>query len=363
MTSVRPLSEEIVKNLNDYDYQTFLIGASVPHTILDNDDELRSRFKIKGRDSVKSQITKMLSQAVKLETGKEINYSKPDLTVLASLTDKQISVNVRSLWLSGKYVKLKRGLPQRSLTCEICNGLGCAGCGYRGSSPDSIQARITNFLASTFGGETCNFVWMGSEDENSLVRTPGRPFYVEVVKPRKRFAMKDRLAQKKTKVPFFRSKEILIRDLELLDKKVTEIPTFEIQAKVFLRKKPESPPLETGQIRAMESKFTKAGVSVRLSRKFRTVQKEIHWIRVKAKDAGESVEVKVSCDGGVPLKKLISGQDDTVSPNLGQYLGSYEIDRARPFDVLRVTIKAGSGVNSKDVSGRVSALAVPELEE
>ena len=131
MTLVKPLSDDIVVELKKYDYDTFLVGASVPHTILDNDDELRSRFKIKGRDSIKSQITKMLSQKVKTQTGKTVNYSKPDLTILASMGDRQISINLRSIWLAGKYVKLKRGLPQRSSACGICNGLGCAECGYR----------------------------------------------------------------------------------------------------------------------------------------------------------------------------------------------------------------------------------------
>ena len=344
MASVKSIADQVVKTLENYDYETFLVGASVPHTILDNDDELRSRFKIKGRDGLKSQITKMLSQKVKLQTAKLVNYSKPDLTVLVSIVDRQISVNVRSLWLSGKYVKLKRGLPQRSSTCEVCNGLGCAECGYRGSSLESVQTQITNFLVSTFEAESCNFVWLGSEDENSLVKPPGRTFYVEVVRPKKRFAMKDGLKSTPKRNPiFFRSPEIQIRDLVLLDRRVTEVPTFEIQAKVYLKRKPEAAALNLDKIKALRSNFTAKTVSVRLSRKFRTVQKEIHWIHAKLQEDG-SLELKISCDGGIPLKKLISGQDDSVLPNLGQYLTSYEIDRAQPFDVMEVKIREANAL-------------------
>ncbi len=94
MTFMKPISEEIIAKLMDYEYDTFLVGASVPHTVLDNEDELKSRFKIKGRDSIKSQITKLLSQKIKKQTGKIVNYSKPDLTVLASMADRQIDVNL-----------------------------------------------------------------------------------------------------------------------------------------------------------------------------------------------------------------------------------------------------------------------------
>ena len=343
MSSVRPLSAEIMEKLREYDYETFLIGASVPHTILDKDDELRSRFKIKGRDSMKSQITKMLSQKVALQTGKSVNYSKPDLTILVSMSDQEITISLRSVWLSGKYVKLKRGLPQRSSICGICNGLGCAECSYRGRSLDSVQGRITDFLTKAFEAESCNFVWLGSEDENSLVKAPGRPFYVEVVKPKKRFAMKDKLGNssrsKHRKTIIFRSKEIQVRELELLERRITDVPQFEITAKIFLRKKSGAPALDPVTMETVETNFEDINAAVRLSRKFRTVQKEIHSIRCHPIDNGERLELKIDCDGGIPLKKLVSGQDDTVTPNLRHYFDSYEIDREEPFDVLSVRIK------------------------
>jgi tRNA pseudouridine synthase 10 len=369
MTLVKPLSEDIVEELKKYDYNTFLVGASVPHTILDNDDELRSRFKIKGRDSIKSQITKMLSEKVKAQTGKTVNYSKPDLTVLASIGDRQVSINLRSLWLAGKYVKLTRGLPQRSSVCGVCSGLGCAECGYRGRSLESVQGKITDFLTSTFEAESCNFVWLGSEDENSLVKSPGRPFYVEVVKPRKRFAMTEKLGAAKVNSrkgrgsTFLRTKEIQVKDLQLLEKRVTDVPMFEITAVVHLKKKPEAPSLDPSRMEAIESHFAKARASVRLSRKFRTVQKEIYSIRCKLDENGETLQLEITCDGGIPLKKLVSGQDDTVAPNLGEYLASYEIDREQPFDIVKVKIKDGTLSPSRTASTTAAALNVPDYDE
>ncbi len=117
------------------------------------------------------------------------------------------------------------------------------------------------------------------------------------------------------------------------------MPHFEIIAKINLRIKPGSPALEPSQIELIEDEFVRVRASVRLSRKFRTVQKEIRSVSCFSSNNGEVIELKVHCDGGIPIKKLVTGQDDTVRPNLARYLSSYEIDQERPFDITGVKIK------------------------
>ena len=95
MTGLKSLADEILIKLKEFEFESFLVGASVPQSILDREDELRSRLKIKGRDGIKSQITKVLSKRVKQHTGKSVNYSRPDVTILASMVDRQITVNPR----------------------------------------------------------------------------------------------------------------------------------------------------------------------------------------------------------------------------------------------------------------------------
>ncbi len=251
-----------------------------------------------------------------------------------------------------------RGLPQRSSACATCSGLGCAECGYKGRISDSVQGRITDFLTATFEAEGCNFVWLGSEDENSLVTGAGRPFYAEVLKPKRRFALKEKFGKKKCatkrQTVFFRSKEIQIRDLEILERRVTDVPQFEIATKVNLIRKPDAPTLEKSQMDLLEKSFSNVFASIRLSRKFRTVQKEIRNITCRKSEDGNLLELTINCDGGIPLKKFVSGQDDTVRPNLGAFLASYEIDREKPFDILGVKIKenaAASQPRNRGTSG------------
>ncbi len=146
-------------------------------------------------------------------------------------------------------------------------------------------------------------------------------------------------AGRRPRATAFRSKEIQIKNLEILDRRVTYVPQFEISARVYLRRKPEGLRIGNSELEDVRERFSNVHVSVRLSRKFRTVQREIQKIRGRVLDEGETIELEVHCDGGIPLKKLVLGQDGTVEPNLSQLFGSYDIERDKPFDILEVKIK------------------------
>ena len=54
-------SESIVKRIaeildDDYQFDTFLIGAALPAHLYEKEDRIRARFKIRGRENIKSQF-------------------------------------------------------------------------------------------------------------------------------------------------------------------------------------------------------------------------------------------------------------------------------------------------------------------
>ena len=359
------IAKEILERIKDYEFDTFLIGASIPQSILDAEDELRSRLKIKGVEGIKSQITKVLSRKIASTLGKKIDYSRPDLTILVSPADSTITISPRSVWLRARYQKYQRGIPQRSMTCNVCNGLGCAQCEYSGRSGSSVQGLVSAFLMKSFVAEACNFVWLGSEDENSLVKGSGRPFYIEIVKPkkRKRVSALSIKGRKKGSKPHKLS-GVKLLGVEVLDRRIASVPQFEIAAAVNLVKKPEAPPLEQSRLDALESNAPNQIVTVRLSRKSRTVQKRIESIKTKVSDGGERLQLLIKCDGGIPLRKLVTGRDYGVEPNLSELLSSYEIDPSKPFDILDVKVKSSSrAALAQSYSDRTEDYELPEAED
>ena len=337
LSKLDEIVSSITKSTSNYQFKTFLVGASLPQSILDKEDEVRSRLKIKGKENIKSQITRMISGKFADASGKSVDYSRPDLTVLVSMVDDTVSVTSRSIWLRATYKKLVRGVPQRASMCRVCNGLGCAECNYTGKRGTSVQSIAGTYFAEVFKAESCNFVWLGSEDEMSLVEGSGRPFYVEVVRPKRRSIRHAKNARMQPLV--FRSDVgVEIANIALLKSKPVDIPQFEISARIHLRKKGTT---QEGSINAeaIQAKFNETFVNVRLSRKYRTVQRKIRSIDVQFDEGNSTATIVIDCDGGIPLKKFVTGEDGTVEPNLASFTSSYELDASSPFDIVDVRVK------------------------
>jgi tRNA pseudouridine synthase 10 len=344
------VASDVALKLREYQFDTFLIGATVPQDVLDAEDEIRARLKIRGTEGIKTEITRTIARVVSKRTGRQVNFSLPDITVIVHLPGAMVSVLPRAIWLFTRYLKKLRGLPQRASACEVCNGIGCASCGYRGSSQVSIQSILSNFFSKKYEAETCNFIWVGSEDENSLVDGEGRPAYVEIVKPKRR---KVRLPKN------IDLDSVKLGSISVLSSRPTAIPQFTMQCIAYLLPKDQDEVKLTKEMikEQIESRFKNCIVRVRLSRrKFRVVSKRIHSIKVHENKEKHPYALEITCDGGIPIKKLISGEDDSVQPNLSPYLGGFRLDPSMPFDIENIFLAESTKLpqNSKFGKTKVS---------
>jgi tRNA pseudouridine synthase 10 len=173
-----------------YEFDTFLIGASMPTEIYEREDELRAKFKIHGEESIKNQLTRMLRLRFANLTTTELDYLVPDLLINLLIQNKneiRINISSRNLLLAGRYIKKCRGMLQKQTKCHECSGKGCNFCGNSGlSGYDSIEGVIAKYLMAITNGERLRFTWIGSEDRQSLVLGKGRPFFVSISDPKKR---------------------------------------------------------------------------------------------------------------------------------------------------------------------------------
>ncbi|GEM_PF-401662 len=386
LARIPKLAREIARQLQSYEFRSFQVGTVIPHVLLDKEDELRSAFKIRGRENLKTQITRTLSGRISGLTGKSIEYSKPEVIILVSLTDHTVTVVPKSVWIRASYGKSLRGIPQKSKLCKVCGGIGCAACGYSGIEKLSVQSIMKEFLTRAFEAEGCNFIWIGSEDENSLVLAKGRPFFVEIVKPKRRETgmqillhgeVKDRIESQ----PIGLKKQKLIkkRNLKLsegpnvhhqgkeppspielrsgvwlelndaLNSKPTSVPQFRLQSEIHLIKDADFTARPKIDAQAIESCFSSRDVIVSVPRKFKRVRKRVDFVKV-CEDTGESAKLLINCDGGIPFRKLVKNDDDSVSPSFGQFIEGYNIDERMPFDILSVDL-----VGAKSRSNRAEA--------
>ncbi len=120
------LAERIISKLGAFEFRTFSIGLVLPHGVQEREDTLRSELKIRGGETIKSELAGRLAKAVikGMRGGKKVDRLHPDATVLVDVGEGNVEVTSKSLFLYGRYTK-PRGVAQRRLFCEECNGRGC----------------------------------------------------------------------------------------------------------------------------------------------------------------------------------------------------------------------------------------------
>lgn len=338
LSKIARLASEVIQELEGYEFETFQVGTIVPQRSLDKEDELRSLYKIRGQENFKSQITRTLASKIAKSTRKKIEYSRPELVVLISLIDHSVSLSPKSLWLEGRYWKNERGIPQRTKQCIVCSGVGCANCDFKGMDKVSVQSLISSSLDETFLSTGCNFIWIGSEDENSLVMGEGRPFFVELVRPKKRGkGISKLIGRKKEGKKLEIGHGVSFQVKSALTSKPISIPQFKLEFVAHLVKASSAAPAVDAA--SIESTFNSRDILVDVPRKFKRVRKRIDSVKVQ--NQGEHLDLRIKSDGGIPIRKLIQGEESGVAPKIGDFLNGYRIDEARPFDILSVVVLPG----------------------
>jgi len=185
--NLTPFVESMMNASLGYDFASIVVGAMIKPSILDRDDYIRSKFKLRGRDSIKTDITKELGKQFIKKTKKSIDFLNPDLTFTIDFKNGLCDLRSKSIILQARYTKSKRGLPQKQKPCVNCFGKGCRNCNFHGISEyGSVEGKISEYLFNNFGGSIAKYTWIGGEDQSSLVVGSGRPFFVKIQNPLKR---------------------------------------------------------------------------------------------------------------------------------------------------------------------------------
>ena len=308
----------MVESSSNYSFSTYSVGIIIKHSIVDRDDFIRSKYKLKRIDSIKTDVVKELGKLFSRKTQKIIDHFDPDLTFTLNLKDHECFVRSKSITLSGRYNKFLRGIPQKQPSCKNCSGKGCRECSFHGISEfNSVEGIISRFLFTEIGGTTAKFTWIGGEDKSSLVLGSGRPFFVKIQNPQKRIIGK--------KTVNFNS--IKVNKLKIIEKS----PIKPLRFHSYLKIKIKTNNVESKSLRTLKNlKFQPIIVYDKSGK--RSVK---HIISIKySKKSNDEFQLFLKVEGGFPVKRFVVGDD--VFPNVSNLLN----DKCccETFDVLGVEI-------------------------
>lgn len=295
---------KMLEKAKDYEFSSFLVGAILQPSVQDRDDLIRSKFKLRGTNSIKTDVTREIGKRFGRKTKTKVNYQNPDIIFTIDFKNEECEIKSKPLFFSGKYTKNIRGIPQKQKPCKHCGGRGCQVCKYHGISEfESVEGKTAKFLYEKFNANQAKITWVGSEDETSLVLGKGRPFFVKLTNPHKRTVMLQK------KIPLG---EITIHNLKIISKIPTKIIRF--------RSKVEMEILTENEIKAPQLKRLRKLETMPISiydNSGKMTQKRIYKIQYKVK-SDNSFSLVMKADSGVPLKRFVDGRE--VSPSLSSIL-------------------------------------------
>ena len=332
------LTKKALEILADYEFTTFLVGIELPTKIEEREDEFKAAVNIGYGESIKHEFGRLLGKALAKRTGKEADYLIPDIVVVFNPFLEKVRVQVNPLFVAGRYRKLVRTIPQSKWFCSNCRGRGCEKCGETGKMyPESVEELSSKQLLEAVQGEEIFFHASGREDIDARMLGSGRPFVIEISKPKKRFID---LKQIETQVNAEAIGKVAVSGLRFTTKDV-----------VRRLKKGEGAQKEYGLLAEFENELsdqdlhtieeTFSGVCIKQQTPLRVMhrradlirEKYIYQVKVKKVSLKRAL-LEIRCQGGLYVKELVSGDEGRTVPNVSDLLNNRA--KTLKLDVLNV---------------------------
>ncbi len=314
------------------------MGVEIPIAVAEREDEFKAAMAINYSESIKHEFGRLLGKQVEAKTSKTVEYRNPDLMIIVNPFTQSIKLQVNPLFVAGRYRKLVRDIPQSKWFCFGCRGRGCSKCGGTGLQyPDSVEVLVSKPILEAAEGEKSSFHASGREDIDARMLGTGRPFVVEISKPRKR--------------------SINLKDLEevinsgAVDKVEISRLRFSSRESVRKLKKSENAQKEYRALVVFENELSDLaailleeklnGILIKQQTPLRVLHRRadlvreryIYKLKVKKLSPREAL-MEIRCQGGLYVKELVSGDEGRTVPSVSEILKNPS--KILKLDVLKV---------------------------
>ncbi len=311
-------------SLNDYEFDSFLVGSRVDDDVIARQHQLEEDLEISDAEPVKMELNRRIGKQLSEMLDKQVDFSNPDIVVVVDTSYDVIQLQIKSIYLYGRYRKLVRGIPQTRWPCRICRGKGCRKCEFTGKMyPISVEELVAKPVEKLVDGQNYAFHGSGREDIDALMLGTGRPFVLEIKNPKKRTLNFKQVtkaineeAQGQIEVTNLResTKDEIVR-LKNADFRKTYRIILEGSSIL------EEEKLKKGALAlrgATIRQFTPTRVAHRRAHKIR--ERTIYKVNVESvKDT--RAQLVLETESGTYIKELVSGDNGRTQPNLSDLIG------------------------------------------
>jgi len=334
------LIQIILKCLSNYEYTTFLVGIELPVEVEERNDEFKSLFNILYGESIRHEFARLIGKRIAELSGKMPEYKKPDISIIVNPFTLKIRLQINPLFVAGRYKKLVRTIPQSKWHCSKCRGKGCTNCNGTGKLYDeSVEELTSEILLKISEGEKTKFHASGREDIDARMLGNGRPFVIEVSKPKNRFLDLDLLRLKINKSA---TGKVEISNLKFADKdfvrRLKKGESAKKEYRVLIEFEKE---VSESSLCLIEDKLTETMIKqqtpIRVLHRRADLIRERYIYSVKVKTMSpKRAELEILCQGGLYVKELVSGDEGRTMPSISSLLENQA--KTIELDVLNVIL-------------------------
>jgi len=311
--------------LREYEFDSFLVGTKVSGMLLENEELIWEIAGASYAEPLKAELNREIGKRIERETGKTVDFERPDLVVLLNLWTEKVELQVNSCFIYGRYRKFERGIPQTRWLCRECRGRGCEKCNYTGKMyPESVEELISSSILAVFKGEYMVLHGCGREDIDARMLGSGRPFVVEIKEPKRRKLdlrmLEDKVREENAGKLEVTGLQYVKREMVAQIKNAKADKTYRVG--VGLKTKVLKNDLENALNTLTGAVIEQRTPTRVLHRRADMVRRrKVHSAKLVSFD--ESVFfMEIKCDGGLYIKELVSGDGERTKPNLSELLGT-----------------------------------------
>lgn len=336
------LYSKLERRLNQVEFDTYLVGIRI-HKKFNFLDEVFSRQNLIIMP-YKQFLTKFYSTKITNQLQKKSLQDLPDVTIIIDVKERpRFNLDIRSLYILGKYQKLKRGVPQTKWPCSECKGRKCESCNYTGQQyPFTVETIVAESFLEASKSLSSSFHGAGREDIDALMLGNGRPFVLELKQPLIRNieikALQDIVNQ---------SDKVQINELSFTDKSIVALlknsspdSKKEYRATIQLSEKLDSEHLTKFKQIGEEPILLKQRTPIRVSHRRADKIREKTIYRFNIIDSNyeqNTITLLIEAEGGAYIKEFISGDEGRTIPSITEFLQQSAVCIA--LDVIKVDDK------------------------
>ena len=331
-------AERAVVAIEGIEFETYQVGTRVSPLLEENEAFLREDAGLdpadgegdERRETLNKEFNREVGKRIGAATGTDVDLERPDVLVLVDLSTDEIDVQVNSAFVYGRYRKLERDIPQTRWPCTDCNETGikrgeeceaCEGTGFRyGTSVEQLTAPP---IVEAMDGAEATFHGAGREDVDALMLDTGRPFVVEVKRPRRRDVDAAALEEAVNEYADGRAE---VEGLRLATHDMVERVKGLDASKTYRAHVEFGDPVDEAALAAAVEKLR--GTTVEQRTPHRVDQRRADIVRTRTvydvdahfEDERHAV-VEIHGEGGLYIKELVSSDEGRTDPSLAGLLG------------------------------------------